>query len=127
MLQKPVPGAEQLIDRERGAAGIGGQRDIGQPVGDRDADLGAGGVQVGLGLQHVGTLGHECGRQAHRQILRQLQARKLECLRRRLAGKSPGQNGQQIVQLRRLLDQRRQGGGDLRELRFLRGQIEPLA
>jgi hypothetical protein len=39
--------------------GIGGQRNVGQPVGDGDADLRAGGVHVGLGLQHIRTLRHQ--------------------------------------------------------------------
>src|ERR1019366_6068780 len=36
-----------------------------------------------------------------------------------------GQHRQQITQLRLLLDQRRQRGGDLRELRFLRHHVQP--
>ena len=82
-------------------------------------------MQVGLGLQHVRALRHECRRQAHRQFLRQLQARKLEFLVRCLVRKPAGQNRQQVAQLGQLLEQRRQRGGDLRELRFLRGQIQP--
>ncbi len=120
-----MPDGEHLADGQRRAAGIRGQFDIWQPVRDGDADLGAGGVQVGLGLEHIRTLRHELRRQAHRQLLRQLQARKLEFLRRRLARKPAGQNRQQVALLGQLLEQRRQRGGDLRELRFLRGKIKP--
>jgi ribosomal protein S8E len=45
-----------LSDRERVAAGVGAERDVGQPVGGRDPDLGACGMQIGLGLKHVRPL-----------------------------------------------------------------------
>ena len=47
---------EQLIDRQRGAADVARQRDVGQAVGDGDADLGAGGLQIGFGGAHVRAL-----------------------------------------------------------------------
>ena len=124
--QAPKSGArrEQLIHGRGRAAGVGGQQEIGKPVGGGDADLGAGVMQVGFGLQHIGTLRHEFRRQADRQILRQLQARQLKFLIRGLIRKAAGQNRQKIVCLGQLLEERRQGRGDLCELGFLRSQIQ---
>ena len=56
---------------------------------------------------------------------RQLQTRQLKFFRRRLVRKPPGQNRQQVAQLGGLLEQRRQRGDDLRELRFLRDHVQP--
>ena len=50
---------EQLIHGECRAAGICAELDIGQTVGDRDADPGAGIVEIGLRLQYVRALCHE--------------------------------------------------------------------
>ena len=43
----------------RTAACIGRQYDIGQPVGNRDADLGAGIMKIRLGLHHIRALRHQ--------------------------------------------------------------------
>ena len=116
---------EHLTNCQCGAAGICGQGDIRQPVRNCDSDLGAGGVHVGLGLEYIRTLRHQFRRQAHRQFLRQSQTRQIEWIRRRLVRKPSGQDGQKVALLGELLAQRRQRGGDLRELRFLRGDIQP--
>ena len=101
------------------------QRNIRQAVGDRDADLGAGGVKALLGLAHVRALGDELRGKAHGQFLRQLQAGQLELLGWVLAGETAGKSRQQIALLGQLLEQRRQRRGDLRELRLLRRDVEP--
>jgi len=69
-------------------------------------------------------LRHECRWKAHGQILGQLQSGQLEFVRRRLAREAAGQDRQQVALLDQLLEQRRQGGGDLCELRFLRSDVE---
>ena len=69
---------EYMAEDHRHAAGIRGQRKVREPIGNSNADLGAGGMQVLLGLAHIGTLLDELRRKAHRQFLRQLQTRKLE-------------------------------------------------
>ena len=125
--QAPEAGArrEQLIHGGGRAAGIRRQYDIRQSIRDGNADLGAGIVQVRFGLQHVRALFDERGGQTDRQFLRQLQTRKIELFRRLLAWKSAGEHGQEVAQLSQLLEQRRQRGLDLRQLRLLRGNVEP--
>ena len=52
-------------------------------------------------------------------------ARQLKLFRQILIGKSARERSQEVTLLSQLFKQRRQGGGDLRELRFLRRHIEP--
>ena len=105
----PEAGArlEQLIHRQRGTAGIGAQHDIGQAVGDGDADLCAGRMHVGFGLEHVRALRHQRRRQAYRQLLRQLQFGEIEGCIRGLARELAHQHSEQVALLRQLLEQRR--------------------
>ncbi len=56
---KAGAGGEHLVERQCRAAGVGGEGDIRQPVGDGDSDLGARGVQVRLGLKNIRALLHE--------------------------------------------------------------------
>ena len=81
-------------------------------------------VQIGLGLQHVRPLLHQSGGQADRNVLRQCEGGQLEFLSGACAGIAPDQDRQLVVQLRLLLDQRRQGRGGRRQPRFLRGEIQ---
>ena len=102
---------------------VAGQRDVGQPVGDGDADLGAGRLQVGFGGPHVRTLLDQLRRQADRQIARQPQCGEHELLRQSIARKAAAQRRQQVALLRQLLLQRRQGLLHLRQRRLLRHDI----
>jgi hypothetical protein len=116
--------AEHMAEGERGAAGVAGELDIGQPVGDGDADAGAGGMHVGLGLHDVRPLLDQGRGQAERQVLRQGQAGQVDDRRRRLAGELAGEHGQEVVLLRKLGQQRRQAGVDAGQLGALRGHIQ---
>ena len=71
-----------------------------------------------------GRCSTSCEGRLTRQFLRQLQTRKLKLFGQVLVGESARQRSQQVTLLRQLLQQRRQGGGDLRELRFLRCHVE---
>ena len=123
--QKPVPRVNSWSMASAVLPALAVSCDIGQAVRDGDADLGAGGVQVGLGLQHIRALRHQLRRQADRQILRQLQTRQVEFFAPAPGSEAAGQHRQQIAQLGRLLDQRRQGGATCASCDFLRGDIEP--
>ena len=59
---------EQRRRRQGGAAVIRGEGELRQPVGDGDADLGAGLVQLRLRGANVGALLDQLRRQADRQI-----------------------------------------------------------
>ena len=61
---------------------------LGRRLATRNANLGAGGMQVLLGLAHIRALLHELRRKAHGQFLRQLQTRQLKCFGQILVGKS---------------------------------------
>ena len=115
---------EDLAEGQRHAAGVGGQVQIRKPVRDGDPNLRAGGMEVLHGLLHVRPLGHQLRGKAHRQLLRQLEAGKVKLLGKLLARESAGEFRQQVALLRQLLHQRRQGGLDLRELRFLRRDVQ---
>ena len=115
---------EQLVHGGRRTTRIGRQYKIGEPIRDGDANLGAGIMQVCLGLQHIGPLRHQRRRQAERQVFRQLQSRQVELIRRRLVRKTPGEDCKKVAQLGLLFDERRQCGRDLREQRLLGGHIE---
>ena len=122
----PEAGAfgEQLVYGERGAACVSGQLNVGQAVGNGDANFRARVVQIRLCLAHVGALRDERRGQAHRQLLGQLQTRQLQFLGGRLVRKAAHQGSQEVAQLRLLFHERRQGGRHLGELRFLRGDVE---
>ena len=123
-LQKPVPGPNTWPMASAVLPALAVSVDVGQAVGDGDADLGAGVVHVLLRLQHVRPLLDHLGGQADRHVAGQGEAGQLEFLLRRLRGILPRQHRQLVVQLRLLLDQRGQGGDGLRQLRFLRGKID---
>jgi hypothetical protein len=65
-------------------------------------------VQLRFGCAHVGALIDQLRRQAHRQILRQLQRTDLEGCSDILVGQVPGQRAQQIARLIELVLERRQ-------------------
>ncbi len=67
---------------------------------------------------------HQRRGQAERKVLRQLQVGKRDGPGRRPAGEAADQHVQLVMQLRRLLDQRRQRGGGLGQLRLLCGDVE---
>ena len=88
-VQKPVPLENIWPASSAIVPASAAQRNIRQAVGDRDANLGAGGVKALLGLAHVRALGDELRGKAHGQCLRQLQAGKLELLGWAWLGKLP--------------------------------------
>lgn len=47
---------EHLGEDQSHAAGVGGQRETREPVGDRNSDQGASGVQILFGLANIWTL-----------------------------------------------------------------------
>ena len=71
---------EQGRGGDGGAAVTAGESELRQPIGDGDADLGAGLVQLRLRGAHVGALLDELRRQAQRQIGRQPQRRQREVI-----------------------------------------------
>jgi len=81
-------------------------------------------VELGLGYAHVQAMRHERRRQAHRQLLWQMQPGELEGLRERLAGEAPHEHRQQVARLLQLLLQRRQRLLHLREGGFLGGHVQ---
>src|SRR5258707_9963687 len=81
-------------------------------------------MKVFLRLSDIRTLLHELRRQTQGQFLRQLNTRKLKLLRQILAGEAARERSQEVTLLSQLLEERRQRGGDLRELRFLRRHIK---
>ena len=106
-----------------GAAGVGRQRDLREPVGDRYADLGIGGVQVRLRNPHVRTLPHEIRRHAQRQPLRQPERLQLESRSDLFAREVSGEKGDEVALLGKLLLQRRQQELCLRDRGFLRDHV----
>src|SRR5579863_793326 len=82
-------------------------------------------MQVLLGLANIRTLLDELRWETQRQFLRQLQTRQLKFLGKILAGEAARQRSEEVTLLSQLLKQRRQSGGDLRQLRFLRRHVEP--
>ena len=56
-------------------------------------------MQIGLGLQHVGTLADQVRWEADRKIGRQSEIGKRQLLRRRLAWILAGKNGELIMKL----------------------------
>ena len=124
--QTPEAGAggEQLVKSQGGVAGIGGEGDVGQAVGDGNADLRAGGVEIGLGLADIGALRHELRGQAEWEFGGELQAGEIELGGGSLVRKMAGQHGEEVAQLGGLFDQRREQGGGLRERRFLGDEIQ---
>jgi len=70
---KPRATSKHLAGLQSHGSGVGGQSRIRQPVRHRDANLGAGGVQIFLGLTHIRSLFHELRRQTQRQFMGQLQ------------------------------------------------------
>src|SRR6516165_11554735 len=61
---KTIAAREQLAECQRRAAGVCGQGKAWKPVGNGYANLGAGGMQVLLGLAHVRALLYELRRKA---------------------------------------------------------------
>jgi hypothetical protein len=109
-VQNEPPAAEQPGDLVRGAAERSGDRELRQHRGDRDADLGVRGVQLRLGGAHIGPLFDDLGRQAQRQLRRQLQRIELEGLGYVLVRQVADQGAQQIARLLELRLQRGQQG-----------------
>ena len=116
-------GREQRRRRQRGAAIVAGQVELRQPVGDGDADLGAGLMQLRLRGADVGALLRQPRRQADRQAGGQVQGGERQGGAAVLVRKAAGQRQQQMPLLRQLLLQRRQGGLRLRQLGFLRQHV----
>ena len=115
---------EQARDRVGAAAGIAGERDLRQAVGDRDADLRVRRMQVGFGHAHIGALAHEVGRQAERQLSREAErSAARNAAGRPSLGKAPGQRREQIALLGELFLQRRQQQPRLRHRRLLRHHV----
>ena len=114
---------EQIAKGQRRISGGAAERDVGQAVGDGDSDPSAGGVQIGLRLQNIRTLRHQFGGQADRKIGGEGQIGQPQSAGRHLGGEAAGQDGELVVQLNLLLDQRRQGGCRGGQGGFLRGVI----
>ena len=85
---------EQRVGAERLRVEPEVQGDVGELVGGRDADQGAGRMQIGFGGAHVRPLLDHLGRQADRQLVRQLEVGQRKLLAESLVGKAPGQGGQ---------------------------------
>src|SRR4029077_17778490 len=100
---KACSSAKDLTEGERHAAGICGQVEAWQTVRYGNSDLGAGCVEVLLGLEHVRALLHQLRREAHRQLLRQLETGELKLRWEFLARKSARQLHQQVTLLSQLL------------------------
>jgi len=101
-------------------ASLSRQADERQPVGGRDADQGAGGIQIGLGGADVGTVLHESRGQAYRQRVRELERSQFEFLDDFVVGILPGQRGQEVAVEPERFFQRRKRLFRLRESRLLR-------
>ena len=123
-IPKAVALREHLAEGHRRAAGIGGQGKVGQPVGNGDANLGAGGMEVFLGLAHIGALLDQLGGKAQRQFLRQFRFASSNFSGKSWLGNPPASAASRSRCCANCFEQRRQGGDDLRELRFLRRHIE---
>ena len=119
-----VEGMQEAGERERGVAAIGIDGEIREHVGGGDPDQRAGRVHLLFRQTHVGALLDQLRRQAHRQVLRQLQRLQVERLEWLLARITAEQRGQQIARDGQLLLQRRQGCFLLRQDRLLRGQVD---
>ena len=120
---EPCAGRKELRDMKGAGAEIGGERDIRQPAGARDADRGGGGMKIGLGGANVRTLRDERRGHAHRNCPRQLQLREPEFLFDLVKGEPAGESGQEVALERELLFKRRQRLLGLRERRLLRNDI----
>src|ERR1700693_874124 len=105
-----------MTEDYRHAARVRGQSKAGKPIRNGDANLGARGMQVLLGLAHIRALLHELRRKAHWQFLWQLQIRQLKLFVQIVVRKTGSQHSQEIPLLSQLLKQRWQSGGDLRKL-----------
>src|SRR5215472_4220145 len=82
-------------------------------------------MKILFSLANVRALGNHLGGKTERQVLREFEAGKFELTGRCLAGEPTGKRSQQVVLLGQLLAQRRQRGGDLRKLSFLRSDVKP--
>ena len=79
-----------------------------QPVGDGDADLRAGLVELSLGGTDIGTLLNELRWQTQRQVRRQPERGERDVIAMWFAGESADQGEQHVMLLLELLLQRRQ-------------------
>src|ERR1017187_1299192 len=102
-IPEAIASREQMAEDHRHVAGIRSQREAREAVRTRNSNLGAGGMQILLGLAHIRTLLHELRRKAYGQFLRQLQTRQLKLLGQVLVGESARQHSQQIPLLGQLL------------------------
>ena len=108
-------GLEQIAHRRGGTADVAGNGQLRQQIGDRDADLRRGGMQLRLGRSNVGTPFDQLRRDTQRQIGGQHQLVELELARLEVGGQASGQRGKRIAHLLQLTIQRRQGGFQLRQ------------
>ena len=88
--QKFVPGANSFETANAVLPSLLVSVICGRRVGDRHADLGVGGVHVGLRGTHVWPLADEVGWQAQGQPSRQLEGPELEDCLLRFAREAPG-------------------------------------
>ena len=70
MFQKPVPGPNTWPIASALLPALALSVMLGRRLARRDADLRAGGMQIGFGLEHVGPLLDERRGQAERQVRR---------------------------------------------------------
>ncbi len=127
--QGPEPGAgrEQSARASSAVApAFAGQRDLRQPVGDGDADLGAGGMQIAPRPRgYRGAARPVCdGRLTGKSCGNCSEARSNFCAGR-IAREAADQRREQIALLRQLLLQRRQRRLGLRQRRLLRRDVGP--
>ena len=81
-------------------------------------------MEILLRLAHVRALLNQFRRKAQRKFLRQLQVGKFKLPGEVLLWEPACQDRQRVTLLRQLLQQGRQSGDELRELRFLGGYVE---
>ena len=110
---------EQRAEAARGEAQRAGDGELRHLVGDGDADVGAGRMQLRLGGAHVGPLLDQLRGQAQRQVLRQFQLGEIEALAAILVRRAADQAHQLVALLGELLLQRRQRRAGLGQRRFL--------
>src|SRR5215471_8884010 len=101
-------GPEYLSECKRIAARVRTERDIRKAICCCYPDLCTCGVKIGLCLQDVGPLLYERRRQAEWQVGRKRQACERELLSGCLGRVTAGEDGEQIILLVALLEQRRQ-------------------